>query len=89
MKEEIKFPKLEPNQVALFLAKLKTGHILNLDKELRLGKGEIFHIFNSLEEAKEFARKIIQENSEIESGIFTKKDKLIFYINSFEEKEFK
>jgi len=81
LNEETKFPDLEPDQV-------KTGHVLNLSMELYLGEGEIYHVFNSLKEAINFAKEKINEDSEIESWIMAEKNKAIKYITSVEEKEF-
>ncbi len=89
LKEAISFPELEPTQFALNLAMIKTGQMLDLNKELYLGEGEIYHILESLEQAKAFARKSTQENSEIEAWILTEKEKAIMYISSSEEKEFR
>jgi len=89
LKEETKFPNLKSNQVVLNFAKVKTGHVLNLNMDLYLGEGEIYHVFDSLEEAIKFAKEKINEDSEIEGWIMTEKDKAVKYINSVEEKEFK
>ncbi len=86
--EMTKFPILSDNQVAINFAKTQTGHVLKLNKELYLGEGDIYQIFDSIKEAKKFARTTIQADSEIECWIMTGKDKAVFYINSFEEKEF-
>ena len=68
LKEATTFPKLNDNQVAVNLIKMKTGHLLKLDKELYIGEGEIYHVFDSVEIAKEFAKKSIEEDSEIDTA---------------------
>ncbi len=88
LREETKFPDLQPNQVALNFVKIKTKERLNLNMELYLGEGPIYHTFDSITEASKFAKKKINENSEIECWIMTGKNKTVKYINSFEEKEF-
>ena len=89
MKEETRFPNLKPNQVALNFAKVKTGQVLNLNMELYLGEGEVYHVLDSIEEAIKFAKEKINEDSEREAWIMTEKNKTVKYINSVEEKEFK
>lgn len=88
LKEETKFPDLESEQVALYFAKVKTGHVLNLNMELYLGEGFIYHVFDSIGRANKFAKNKINEDPEIECWIMTEKNKTVKYINSFEEKEF-
>ena len=88
LKKEIKFPELKPNQVALNFAKLATGHVLKINKELYIGEGEIYQVFDSLEIAKDYAKNMINEDSSIECWIMNAKDKAIFYISAMVEKEF-
>ena len=89
LKEETKFPELYPNQVAINFVKLETGRVLDVNMELYSGEGEIYHVFDSIEDAQEFARNKIKEDSEIECWFMSEKNKAIGYINSIEEKEFK
>ena len=88
LKEETKFPDLEPNQIALYFTNLKTGQKLNLNMEVYLGEGEIYHVFNSSEEANAFAKNRIKEFPVVECWMMTEKNKVIKYLNSIEEKEF-
>ncbi len=89
LKEETKFPTLKTNQVALNFLKLGTNQVLNINMELYSGEGEIYHVFDSIEDARKFARNKIKENSEIECWIISEKNKAIGYISSIEEEEFK
>lgn len=88
LKEETSFPTLKPNQVALNFAKVDTEQLLKTDQTLYEGEGEIYHVFDSLEIAKDYARERIKEDPSIECWIMTAKDKAIYYISSTEEKEF-
>lgn len=82
------FPVLKNKQVAVSLAKTKTGQVLRTDKELYLGEGEIYSTFDTVEEAKKYANKIVCENEDIECWILTDKDKAVHYISKSEKKEF-
>jgi hypothetical protein len=66
----MEFPILKPNQYALIHAEVKTGHVLLLNGKLHLGSGEAWLIFNSLNEAMEYAEKKVLDSPEIECGIF-------------------
>lgn len=87
-KEGTPFPELKHNQVVLNFAKIRTGEILKPNKEIYLGEGNIYQVFDSIEEAKKYARNIVQEDAEIECWILTGKEKAVCYVNKFEEKDF-
>jgi hypothetical protein len=86
LKEATAFPKLIHHQVALRYTQKYTGHLLKSDKALYLGEGDMYQVFHSMHEAKEFARIAVQEDLEIECWIMTARDKAVFYINSVEER---
>jgi len=88
LKKETNFPELKLDQVALNFAKLATGHVLKLNKELYTGEGEIYQVFDSLQIAKNYAKDITRVDSSIECWILKEKNKAIFYVSSIEEKEF-
>ena len=88
VKQPIQFPKLKEGQVALIHALLQTGHVLKIDKQLYLGVGEIHLVFETLEEAKDYARKTVKENAEIECCIMSKKDTPLFYVGTQEERDY-
>ncbi len=87
LKDERRFPELKQNQVAMNFAKVDTGHVLKINKDLYTGEGEIYQVFDSLKTAKNYAKEKTNEDSSIECWIMTEKNKAIFYINSSEEKE--
>lgn len=88
LKEATRFPKLKQNQVALHFTKIKTGHPLDLNLEAYPGEGEIYHVFDSIEEASTFAREKITNDSEMEGWIMMEENKAVKYIGSAEETEF-
>ena len=88
LKSKTEFPNLKDNQVALTLAEMTSGQLLNTDKNMYLGEDHLYHIFDSLEDAKEFAKTTIVNNPKLESWIMTHKDTAIFYLNKNEEKNF-
>jgi hypothetical protein len=89
LKQETPFPELNRTQVALNFAKLDTGHLLKVNKELYQGEGEIYQVFDSFQIAKEYTVKIIQEDPSIECWVMNEKNNAIFYLSSIEEKDFK
>ncbi len=77
------FPYLKYNQVALVRAENKTGHVL--DEELVLAVSDnqkVYTIFDSLDEARAFAEKILSSNQEIEIAIYSDSQEVLFYSNA-------
>lgn len=81
LKKEIRFPELELNQVALHFASYATGHVLKPNKELYLGEGEIYMVFDSIEEAKDYAREAIRNDPGIECIVRDAPENLVFIID--------
>jgi hypothetical protein len=85
LKKETPFPDpiaigLEAGQVVLFFTEAKTGITLKPNKKWYLGEGEIYHVFDSLEEGKEFAREAVRADSEVECTILAARDKAVFFV---------
>jgi hypothetical protein len=80
LKTKTPFPEMEAGQVALFFVEAKTGHLLKPNKKWYLGEDEIYQVFDSLEEGKEFAREAVREDSEVECTILTGRDKAVFFV---------
>jgi len=62
-------PKVPKSKLALFQIELRTGIVLDLSGQRRLGKEDWFLLFDSLEEAKRHAEVVITRNPEIECVI--------------------
>lgn len=88
LKKSLELPTLESNQVALYFAKVRSGQIVNTQLELYVGQGEIYHVYDSMEQAKEIGRKIIKENDLLECWITYGKDKASYHIYSGGEEMF-
>jgi hypothetical protein len=71
-------PKLNESQCYIILAEVQTGIILNLDEKYNLEPDEYpILLFDSYDDARNFAEKKITENSEIECLIFNFKKEFI------------
>lgn len=81
LKEETKFPQLNDCQVAVSFASVEKGKLLNLSDEIYVGVGDIYHVIDTIEEAKIFAKEKIQGNPDLECWIIIEKDKAICYLN--------
>lgn len=79
-------PKLISGQYSLLQVDVNTGHVLQINGSLYLGKGETFKLFNNLAEAKRFSEKQIEINSNLEFVIYDWNGKGILLINRFETK---
>lgn len=76
------FPHLKHNQVALVRTEKKTGHVLDEDFVLAVNDNQkVYTVFDSLDEAQTFAEKIISSNQEIEVGIYSDLQEVLFYSN--------
>lgn len=59
-------PKLKKNEIAIIFCNRKYGQILTTDKNLFIGWGNVYHIFENEEEAKKFVEiEAKDENIEI------------------------
>jgi len=67
--KQAKFPILQANQVAVLFTDKATGHILNMEFEVYIGLSDVYHIFESKNEALKFASSKIQENPEFEYSL--------------------
>jgi hypothetical protein len=66
----MEFPNIKLGQYAVLQAELATGIVLGLDGKCRLGSGEAFLIFDSLDEAKTYSNQRVLEFPEIECNIY-------------------
>lgn len=79
------------NQFFVGQAEFKTGHVLRKDLSLfKTGgeKEEIYEVFNTEIEAKNYAKKKNTENPEIEYWVENDNGKTIFYVSKNEVKEY-
>lgn len=69
----MKAPNLDKNKCSVLIAELATGHIFTKDLTLFL-KGEnesnLFQIFDSFQEAKEFALDFVSSNPKFECVLY-------------------
>lgn len=75
------FPKINDNQVVLLRAEFKSGHVLDETFNLAVNDSQtVFSIFNSLEEGRNAAEKILAERNDIEFTIYGKDKEVLLYI---------
>lgn len=66
----MKAPILKNNQHSVLSAELNTGIILTTDFKRHIGKGKVFHIFQTYELAIDFIDKKLEEISNLEFNIY-------------------
>lgn len=84
-----RFPVLESNQVAMVTANVNSGQILNLDllPDKQNGRG-VYAIFNSAQDALNYAKSIITEKKYIECVIQGPDQETVYYITPKNVKQF-
>ncbi len=76
------FPELKKNQVALIRADKKNGHVLDEQLVLAVDKYQkVYTVFESLNEAKNFAEIFLTTNQDIELVIYSSNEEVLFYSN--------
>jgi hypothetical protein len=76
------FPELNKDQVALLRADINTGIILDLAyKYATKDDQKVFTVFENLDDAIEFAKKIILEKKDIECCIYRKENELLYFLD--------
>jgi hypothetical protein len=68
--ESVKPPKLTKGFFSVLQADSKTGHVLKTSGDLYLGQGDVFKIFKSLIEAKDYCTETLALNNSIEYVIY-------------------
>jgi hypothetical protein len=86
MNNIIHAPSLNVGQFSLLQTDVNTGHVLQTNGELYIGKGEFFKLFNNLSEVQEYIEKQISKNNNLEFVIYDCNGKGILLINRFERK---
>ena len=82
------FPKLGELEVAIMFVENKTGHVLQSNKELYIGEGNVYQVCPTYEEAKNIARETVRTNPEIECWIMSEENKIEFSIIQCFENEY-
>jgi hypothetical protein len=88
LRSGITFPTLQGSQVALNFVKAIDGEYLNISMDEYMEGDDVYLIFDSLNDAKEFAVNIINAHPEIECWIKPEREKAVFFVNVNEQKEF-
>ena len=86
MNNSIIAPRLDVGQYSLLQADVNTGHVLQTNGELYIGKGEIFRLFNDLSDAQKYIVNQMNNNNNLEFVIHDCNGKGIMLINRFERK---
>ena len=63
-------PLLKEGQVAVVQSEVDTGIVLTPEGQRHLGEGEWFLVFDSIEEAQEFAMSVVLDKPEVECGLY-------------------
>ena len=77
-----KFPQLKTNEVALVMAEINTGHVL--DEHLRLATTndqKVYTVFSSLKDAVNYAKEFIAQNSGVECNIYGSENNFLLRID--------
>ena len=65
------FPSLSPGQFAVAQAEVETGIVLTADGERwHTGRGEMYHVFGSLDAARSFAHSVVSARPRVECDIY-------------------
>lgn len=84
----MEFPKIKLGQYAVLQAEVATGIVLCLDGNRRLGSGETWLIFDSLNEAKTYSNQRVLEFPEIECNIYNHLNEGVLRIDRLENAPF-
>ena len=79
-------PILKIGQCSVMQADVNTGHLLQINGKLYLGKGEIFKIFIEFDEAEKYVTNQILSNENLEFVIYDFNGKKIMYISKYVRK---
>jgi hypothetical protein len=78
MSIDIVFPKLLPGQTALLRAESQTGHVLDDNFAIAISDHQnVFTIFDSEVEAKNYAKEVLTERNDVECNIYGYNQELI------------
>lgn len=86
MENSLIIPKLKKGQVSVMTVETNTGHVLQTNRQLYTGTGEVFSIFESLSNAENYVQKELSDNSELEFVIYDWNGKCIMTENRFGKK---
>lgn len=76
-----KFPELKADQVALLRAEINTGHVLDDKYNIAINDSQnVYSIFQSVEEAIIFSKKILSEKKGVEIVIYGKEEQVLHYL---------
>ena len=62
MENSLIIPKLKKGQVSVMTVETNTGHVLQTNRQLYTGTGEVFSIFESLSNAENYVQKELSDN---------------------------
>ena len=79
------FPILKENEVVLVRADYNTGIVLDENFIYATNDNQkVYTIFNTLEDAKEYAKKLLLKNKEFEFVIYNRKKEVIIHIRDIQ-----
>lgn len=84
-------PNLNENKCSVLIAEVATGHIFKKDLTLFLkeqNESDLFQIFDSFQEAKNFALNFVETNPKFECVIYDWSGKALFVYDINGEREY-
>jgi gamma-glutamylcyclotransferase (GGCT)/AIG2-like uncharacterized protein YtfP len=64
------FPPLQPSQYAVLEALVETGHVLTVEGEVFLGRGDCYRVFDALEDAERYMQERIEARPDCECVLY-------------------
>jgi len=77
------FPEINVNQCVIMYSEVKTGTVIDINKNIYIsGKHKIYYIYNSFNQALDYANDFCRKNIDVEITIFDNNRNVLKFIRN-------